>query len=157
MEGIRQYLLSIVAAALISTLAISLIGKKGLYSAIVKLLAGLYLSITVISPWTKLQFADLSAYLNGLELDATDVIAEGEYMASEAVSSIIIKHVEAYILDKASALDLQIEVEITLTDADPPSIHTVIIKGSASPYAKQQLQQIIAEDIGVPKENQSWI
>ena len=35
MEDIRQYLLSIVAAAIVSALAINMIGKKGIYTTVV--------------------------------------------------------------------------------------------------------------------------
>lgn len=157
MDDIRQYLLSVVSAAVISALAINVIGKKGIYASVVKLLAGLFLSITVISPWAKLQIGDLSSYLDNLELDAADVIAKGEYMAADAAGTIIKDQLEAYILDKASAIGIQVKVEVVLTDTDPPVPCSVTISGAASPYAKQRLQQMIADELGIPKENQSWM
>lgn len=157
MDDIRQYLLSVVSAAVISALAINVIGKKGIYASVVKLLAGLFLSITVISPWAKLQIGDLSSYLDNLELDAADVIAKGEYMAADAAGTIIKDQLEAYILDKASAIGIQVKAEVVLTDTDPPVPCSVTISGAASPYAKQRLQQMIADELGIPKENQSWM
>ena len=157
MEDIRQYLLSIVAAAIVSALAINMIGKKGIYTTVVKLLAGLFLSITIISPWTKLQLQDLSSYFSDLELDAEDIVSEGEDMAVSATASIIKEQVTAYILDKASSLGLNLEVEVTMTESSPPVPSAVALKGTASPYAKQHLQQIITDELGIPEENQSWI
>ena len=92
-----------------------------------------------------------------LELDAEDIVSEGEDMAVSATASIIKEQVTAYILDKASSLGLNLEVEVTMTGSSPPVPSAVALKGTASPYAKQRLQQIITDELGIPEENQSWI
>lgn len=156
MEGIRQYLLSVVAASLIAGLVIRIVGKKGAHATVTKLLIGLFLSITVISPWTKLQIGDLSNYLSKLETDASDIVANGEAIAIDDTAAIIKDSLEAYILDKASSLALVIEVDVNLTLTNPPQIDSVEITGAASPYARQRLQQILSEELGIPRECQSW-
>ncbi len=156
MDGIRQYLLSVMTAALISAVAVKLMGTKGIYSATVKLLAGLFLSITIISPLVKMQSLNLNNYFGQLESDASNAVTGGEFLASEAMASIIKDRVSAYILDKASDFDLQLDVEVTLTNSDPPAIDTIMLQGTVSPYARGQIERIIAEDIGVPKERQLW-
>lgn len=157
MQGIRQYLLSIVTASLISALAIAFVGKKGLYSAVTKLLAGLFLSITVIAPWTNLEINDISSYFDSMEFDAVCAVAEGEHMAETATGTIIKEQTEAYILEKASAIGISVEVVVMFADTSPLLPHTVIITGNASPYEKQVLQLYITEKLGIPKERQSWI
>lgn len=156
MDGIRQYLLSVVAAALISSVAVKLISTKGIYSTTVKLLAGIFVSITILSPLVKMRSLSLNNYFSRLENDASDVIEEGESLASEAMASIIKDRVRAYILDKATDLNMQLDVEVLLTDSDPPTIDTIMFQGSASPYAKSQMERFISKDIGVPKERQLW-
>lgn len=47
MESIRQYLLSITAAAVICSLITGIMGKKGTYAAIVRMLCGLFMAITM--------------------------------------------------------------------------------------------------------------
>ena len=157
MGGIKQYLLSVMAAAIISALVITIIGKKGAHAAIVKLLTGLFLAMTVVSPWTKLQINDLSSYLEGISHEADSISSEAIALISEERASIIKKEIEAYILDKAALLELDIKVDVELSGEDPPIPHTVTISGAVSPYAKQRLQSIISDELGVPKEQQSWI
>ncbi len=157
MGGISQYLLSVVAAATVSGIAVSLFGKKGLCASVVKLIAGLYLVMTVISPWTKLRFDNISSYLTDMQSDAAMIVDDGEQMAADAAAAIIKEQVEAYILDKAHSMDLDIELEVTFADEDPLVPSAITIWGAASPYARQQLQKMISEDIGIPKEKQSWM
>lgn len=156
MEAVRQYLLSITAAAIICSIVNRIIGKNGTYGAIVKLISGLFLVITVISPFTNLQITDLTAYMAGLSVDADSAVLDGQQTAKDAVSEIIKAEAEAYILDKAASLELCVEAEVMVSDTDIPQPCAVTLKGSASPYARQRLQQLIANDLGIPEENQAW-
>ena len=157
MEDIRQYLLSVIAASIISALAIRISGKTGAFVSVVKLLAGIFIIITVIAPWTKLKLNDLSSYFSDLQLQASDAAQLGESLAVDAKTSIIRTQIEAYILDKASVLDLNIEDEVIVTGTEPLQPESVTIKGTVSPIGKQRLGQIIADELGIPKEKQLWI
>ena len=156
MEAVRQYLLSVTAAAIVCSIINRVIGKTGTYAAIVKLITGLFLVFTVISPFAKLQITDLPAYMDSLTVDADLVVKDGQQTARDAVREIIKAEAEAYILDKAAALDLTVEAEVIVSDTDIPHPCAVTLKGSASPYAKQRLQQLIANDLGIPEEKQTW-
>ena len=156
MEAVRQYLLSVTAAAIVCSIINRVIGKTGTYAAIVKLITGLFLVFTVISPFAKLQIADLPAYMDSLTVDADLVVKDGQQTARDAVREIIKAEAEAYILDKAAALDLTVEAEVIVSDTDIPQPCAVTLRGSASPYAKQRLQQLIANDLGIPEEKQTW-
>ena len=120
MEDIRQYLLSVVTVSILSAIAIRIIGKNGAFVSIVKLLAGIFVVITVIAPWSKLKFNDLSSYFSDLELQASDAAQLGESLAVDAKASIIRTQIEAYILDKASELELNVEVEVIITETVVP-------------------------------------
>lgn len=157
MEDVRQYLLSVIAAAIISSLVITIVGKKGTHAAVVKLMIGLLLTITVVSPWTKLQIGDLSSYLQEIKLDGDTVTSEALAIIAEEKASIIKEEIEAYILDKAASMELDVTVDVELTGGDPPTPYAVTITGTASPYAKQRLQYIISDELGVPKEQQLWM
>lgn len=156
MEAVRQYLLSVTAAAIVCSIINRVIGKTGTYAAIVKLITGLFLVFTVISPFAKLQITDLPAYMDSLTVDADLVVKDGQQTARDAVREIIKAEAEAYILDKAAALDLTVEAEVIVSDTDIPQPCAVTLRGSASPYAKQRLQQLIANDLGIPEEKQTW-
>ncbi len=157
MEFIKQYLLSITAAAIICSLAISLIGKKGAYAAVIKLICGLFLALTAFSPLTGIQITDFSSYLSDLTNSADSAVFAGQHTANEATATIIKSETEAYILDKASSMGLNIEVEVTVSDTSPPAPVCIRISGTISPYAKQQLRSIISSDLGIPEDKQTWI
>ena len=67
------------------------------------------------------------------------------------MTEIIKQRTQAYILDKAQALNTVLEVEVTLSDDDIPVPLKVRLKGKISPYAKGRLQATIAEDLGIEK------
>lgn len=156
MDTVKSYLLSVIASAIISGIVISIVGKKGTNAAVIKLLAGIFMALTVLSPWTKLEFDSLTEFFSSTEIEAGGVVTEGQQLATETMSSIIKSQVEAYILDKADNLGLKIEAEVSVTGTDPPEPDAVTLKGQASPYAKKRLQQIIADDLGISEEKQLW-
>ena len=156
MDGLRSYILSVVAAAVLCTVVNALIGKKSTNSAVVKMLTGLFMAVTVLSPWVDLNVLDFQLVTGNISDVADAAIAQGEEMAQDALEAIIKQDTEAYILDKAASMALNIEVEVMLGSTNPPLPEKVYLKGSVSPYAKSILCQCIATDLGIPEENQIW-
>ena len=70
------------------------------------------------------------------------------------MADIIKAETEAYILDKASQLNVELSVEVTIDEENIPT--AVTLSGEVSPYARRQLQEIIESDLGIAKENQRW-
>ena len=157
MEAVRQYLLSVTAAAIVCSIINRVIGKTGTYAAIVKLITGLFLVFTVISPFAKLQITDLPAYMDSLTVDADLVVMDGQQAARDAVTEIIKAEAEAYILDKASLYEAELVVDIEMGAGEMPVPESIRIQGSISPYGRMQLQQLLTEEFGIPKEQQIWI
>jgi len=155
-EDIRQYLLTVIAAAILCAVVNTIMENKGTLTAIIKMLTGLFLAVTVLSPLISVQLSDFSAYMQGLDNTADEAVSRGEEMAQDAAAAIIIEKTEAYILDKAASLELDIEVEVRLGSANPLIPDTVYLRGSVSPYAKKRLCQFITDDLGIPEENQIW-
>lgn len=156
MGGIREYLLSVIAAAVVCSILSAILPEKSTYSGILKLLAGLFMTITVISPIVKLEFRDINHYIDGLTVDGQAVAQEGEWMAREEAGAQIKKGLEAYILDKANSLKLNMTVEIVLNEEGDLRPNQVLLKGAVSPYAKSVLSRYIANDLGIPEEQQKW-
>lgn len=157
MDGIRAYLLSVCAAAVICGIVTRLVGEKGTQGAVVKMIAGVFLAFTVIRPIADVRLDSLSDWTADFSYDASLAAAAGEDLTREVLAAGIKKRSEAYILDKADALNVSLTVEVTLTEADIPVPCSVRLTGKVSPYAKGQLQTIIAEDLGIDKEHQVWI
>lgn len=157
MDGIREYILCITAAALVCSALKLLMGEKGTMAAMVKLLCGLFLCITAVRPLIRLEIGDLSGYVQSFGVDASLAASEGEAAAAKAFSAIIKSETEAYILDKAESVEAAVTVEVTLSGDDPPLPCAVTITGACSPYAKTALRTFIEQDIGIPREAQTWI
>lgn len=156
MESVRAYLISVVSAAIVSALIIQIVGNKGTYSAIIKLLTGLFLSITVMSPFLKINVNDLDSYFESVQTDASNAVYDGTMAAKNKLIEIIKDNTEAYILDKAESMGLSINVSVSITEAPAPEPKSVIIEGTASPTARLRLQEMIEEDLAIPKEYQLW-
>jgi hypothetical protein len=60
-------------------------------------------------------------------------------------------------MDKARSYGAEIQVEITLSQEDPPVPKGCTITGEISPFVKQQLQKVLTNELMIPEENQRWI
>lgn len=157
MDSIRQYLLSLVVSAIICAIAKSVTSEKTFTGGITRLIAGIIMTLTVLSPVMTINIADLSILTTDLTDEAAAAAAAGKEMASSEMNSIIIQQTQAYILDKAADFGAALEVEVLMPQDSSSLPIGVILNGNVSPYAKTQLQRIIAEDIQITKENQQWI
>ena len=77
-------------------------------------------------------------------------------MTRRAMSGRIKAQTEAYILDKAAALEVTLLVEVEMSDEPIPVPCGVRLAGDVSPHAKNKLSGIITEDLGIEKERQQW-
>ena len=156
MENIRSYLLGVVAAAILCGIVTRLLGQKGTQGTMAKLMAGLFLAFTVIRPMANISLDDLTDFADRYADAGQQAALEGELLTKEALASSIKTQTEAYILDKAAALSLDLKVEVTVSGEGIPTPTAVRVSGKASPYAKRRLQSIITEDLGIDKECQTW-
>ena len=156
MDGIRAYILSVTAAGIICGIVNALLGEKGTYSGSGKMLAGIFMAVVVVRPLAHIQISNLDDFLGSLTQDADAVTASGKNLAQEEIADIIKEEVEAYILDKAASQHVELSVEVMVELGDVPELSSVRLSGNVSPYAKQQLTQLIEEDLGIAKENQIW-
>lgn len=157
MDSIRAYLLSVIAAALICGIINRLLDGKGANGTVTKLITGLFMAFTLISPVLDLRFDAVTDFTAAYTRDADAAVAAGESMTKEALHGIIKSRTEAYILDKAAALNAALTVEVTLSDDDIPTPVAARLTGSIAPYAKTRLQSILEDDLGIDKEHQTWI
>lgn len=154
MNDAAQYILSVTAAAVLTAIVHVLAGS-GTMGALVKLLGGLFMALTVLSPLVRLELPDLGDWLAVYAADGEDAAAAGEAMAKEASNAIIKEELEAYIMDKAALYGASLEVEVSLDEGGIPV--SVTLTGAVSPYARTRLTQTIREDLGVGEEAQQWI
>lgn len=156
MDEIRTYILRIVAAALLCGICQSFIDGKSAISAAVRVVTGLLLAITVLSPVVDLKIEDFTGYLNGLQADTNEIVTHGEEVGQMECARIITEQCETYILDKAAGLDLTLQVEVQLASDKSLQPESITLQGAVSPYAKSVLAEYITESLGIPEDKQSW-
>lgn len=153
MRQLGEYVVTLTAAALICSILLSLMGD-GAMKAIIRLFCGIFLTVTAISPLTKLEVPDLTNLFGEYSQAGTAAVAMGTDLAGKAEMMIIKDQVEAYILDKATGLGLEVQTEVTLSEEGVPE--SVRIWPEPTAEGKEQLSRILAEDLGIPKESQQW-
>ena len=156
MEWGRQYLLSVTAAAILCAIVKGLTDKKGSPAALIKLICGIFLAITVLAPWTSINLSGLTDYMKSFTIDADAAAAEGADYAREETAAIIKSQTEAYILDKALSMGANLQVSVTLSEDTLPVPCAVTISGNISPYAKERLTLYIMDDLNIPEAQQTW-
>ena len=157
MEDIHQYLISVTAAAIVCAVAKSVSEEKTVAGSMVRLIAGIVMTVTVLSPVVSLSLEELPEFSAALNTGADTAVAEGKKMAEMEINAIITEQVRAYILDKATDLGADVDVEVLMPADGSNQPEGVVLYGNVSPYAKSQLQRFIAEEFLIPKEDQQWI
>lgn len=156
MEAIKQYLLSITSAAILSACVCAFF-LKGTSERLIRTLCGIFTSLVVLQPLVGIHLPDLDRYFASFSTSASIVVEEGELLANEAQSKVIKQQTEAYISDKATALACSLDITVSLSDESPFQPVSVRLEGDVSPYAKSHLASYMEEQLGIPKEAQRWI
>lgn len=153
MDAIRNYLISITAAAMIAGIVTGITKKSGSISSIIRLLAGLFMTVTILHPILDIRISKLQIYLEQLSFDADHAADIGKKAAEDEIKQRIAEKACAYILEKANDLGADLQVKVMLHDLAPCAVR---ISGPVSPYAKQQLSNYITTNLGISLEDQQW-
>lgn len=155
MESLRSYILGVVCAAIICSLLQRLV-HSGSASPIVKMLSGIVMTLCVMGPLISLELGSVNDLISSYAYDAQQAVNIGVEQSKEQLKNSITEATRTYILDKAKAMGADIAVTVVLTDDEVPVPWKVEVTGSISPYARNELQQIMEDDLGISKENQIW-
>lgn len=156
MDNVRQYIFSVIAAALICSIVNGWITGKGAYASVIKVVCGLFLTITIVSPLTNIEISDPEAYFDRLSQEAEAVSADGQLAAKRERTAQIKQNLENIVLEKAKSMMMQIHADITLDDEGMVPIK-ITLTGTASPYSKRILTQFIQDNLGIAEEDQTWM
>ncbi|MBE6925294.1 MAG: hypothetical protein E7461_00480 [Ruminococcaceae bacterium] len=157
MEGLRTYILSVVASAVICSGLRALFGEKGSTASLLRTICGIYMAFVLVSPLRNVDFSIYSDYFTGFMEEAQTAVLDGENVALKELRERIKEETESYILDKAVSLGADVSVEVSLAGSTPPAPNKITIKGAVSPYVKKVLSRYIKEQLGIPEEAQIWI
>lgn len=157
MEALRQYAFSVIGGAMICGVLLGMV-PKGATQEILKLLCGVFLSVSILSP---IAGTRLDSFLDDLMTDprqeAREAAAVGEFYSRNLLAQCIKEASEEYILDKAAAMDAALTASVTVSEDAIPVPVAVTLSGQISPAGKERLGLLICEGLGISKENQRWI
>lgn len=157
MTDFKAYLIRLTAAAILASVVQRLAPSGGAGRA-ARLGAGFLVLLTAFAPIVSINTAEAAEHLaiQGYSdpLNTEDFASATNTLLTELIT----EEAEAYILDKAQALSLDITAEVTAQIQDTyPVPWTVTIRGSPTAAQKAALTENIAEELGIPEERQEWL
>ena len=155
MEGVKAYLLSILATAIICGFVNRIVRNRA-NGAVVRMASGIIMLLIVIQPLRDVEIINWKGFYFDMEEQISEIQEKGESEREKAVSQIIKEKTTAYIVKQAQSFHANISVDVILSDNSMPVPEYVRISGEVAPYAKQQLINIIERELGVARENQLW-
>lgn len=154
MDGLREYLIGVVAAALLSGV-ITRLSRNRASGEIIRMLCGVFMTIVLIQPIAGKKALLWDYTLPDIARQAEAVSRQGAAAADESRREFIKRRTEAYIINRAATMEAEIQADASLDDNCVPV--SVRITGRISPLYRSRLTQIIASELGIPKERQEWI
>ena len=150
MSWISAYLMRLICAAILCALVGAVDGGS---PGLRRLLAGIFLPLTALSPLAELELPELDP--ERFFADARAAVRDGTEQADEMQADIITDGCEAYIWNKAAAMGLELTIRLELDGEHLPCM--VELTGQASPLERQKLTAELVRELGLGKENVIWI
>ena len=152
MDGIRQWLLGVLAAAMALSLLYALL-PKGAVRGAARATGGLILLLVVLGPLAGLELSDLALRYEDL---SRDMERQAEAYRQEGQAQLelgIQQRTAAYISEKAASLgiDCRVQVEVRTEDGLP-----LPYGASLDVERDQVLSDYMAQELGIPASRQSW-
>ena len=155
-EALQTYLLRLIATALLTALATA-VTPEGRVRRVVGFAGGLLLAITLLRPVGTVDFDAMARAISRIEMEYSENVT-GVRAASTQVQAVIIsQRTEAYILSKAEAMGLALQVQVeTQMDGLYPYPWAVTLTGQATAQEKEVLERYIEENLAIPAQRQTW-
>ena len=152
MDFIRQWLLGVVACAMLVSVAGQLCPEGGVRQ-IARFTGGLLLLCAMLRPLTTVELPDGlwgSGYREAVAALELELGAEREKALVDGIAA----ELQAYIEDKADSLGADVYAEVSMeARGGMPEVSRVTLRGAYS----AALAESIAAELGVTKEKQIWI
>ena len=153
MSFLRQWLLGITAAALAVALAQALT-PEGTVKKLLRLTGGLVLLLAVVRP-----LKGLAPEAMPRPGDLAPSTETAETAGEEVMKTLIAQKVGAYIVDKGSALGCPCTAQVTVAEdgsgwAVPWSVE---VRGQWTAQEKKELSRLIARELNIPEERQTFL
>lgn len=149
-------MLSVICAALVCGILTDMSAKTS-FEKLIRLLCSVFLAVTVVYPLIRYRFPGWNTDMSIFQPGDEDAVAQGEKIYFQSIASIIRTETEAYILKEAKSIGADLTVAVELDAGNPPAPESVTIRGNFEASVETTLSQLIADELGIPKEHQTWI
>lgn len=154
---VRQWLLGVACTALILAVADSL-APDGSVKRVCRLAGGLALLLAAVSPLLRLEVGALNEALERYRAQVQSYEETLEEQNNLFYQTIIEESAAAYIVDKAKELGIFCQAEVTFSyDEDGvPCPWEVTARGDWTDEARETLERLLENDLGVPAQRQHY-
>ena len=150
---LRTWLLGLTVSAMALSLAESLVAQEGI-RRVLRLAGGVLLVIVVVSPLMEVDLSDWDFSLADYSRQVAELEADYAGRQQAQLAASIEAELATYIWDKARQMGLAVEAEVTVAvledGTEEPREATDTVPNS------EALSDLIAEDLGIPREKQNW-
>ena len=150
--AVGKYLLQIIAAAVLCSMAGSLCAKSHFASA-VRMLTGIIMLLSILQPVFSFRIDNWRFELEDLAALRDEIVSEGSMQAEAFAAGIISEKINAYVEDKATEFGADLQAETIVSDGVPMKIN---LYGAASAYARTQISSWIEKEIGIESGDVNW-
>lgn len=156
-DAVRQYLLSVVAMAMLAGVLLALVPKGAVHRSL-SFLCGLAMILVALGPLARINVDALAQAMSRARMQAEEATWGVTIDNTQWVADIIKRDAEAYIWDRAEGLGLRPEaVEVTVNvDGAYPYPYSAAITAHADPSRQKQLEEILEAELAIPAERQEW-
>lgn len=158
MGAVRGWLLGLIGVSLVCALADALM-PKGAVRRVGKLVCGLALILTVLTPLVKLNLDAGQRWLEGCLAEAEQREMELEQAVDNQMKIIIERDCAAYIVDKAAQWNVSCSAAVECERSEEGLYLPVRaeITGRFSEEERVWLAEAIAQDLGIPAQAQFYM
>lgn len=153
MEQLSVFIISLAAAALLISLAETVVSQKAIKS-VVRLCGGVIMALLLLSPLRSLSFAKLGEEVKGISFMAELRQEELQTLYEDSMEQGIQGELTTYIWDKAQAMGLDLTVSVATRMGSMGEVvpDRVSLVGTYSEAFSRWLE----EELGVDKAHQKW-
>lgn len=153
----KTWIFGMFAASFLTALATAL-APKGPARRAASFAGGLLIILAALSPVAKVTAQDIASAISKYRFKAEAIRTGIDIGSTDIMEAIIQEQTEAYILDKAQELGLELEVTVSTTRAEDgwPYPSSVELSGSFTESGREKLSKIMETELALGPDSQEW-
>ena len=143
----------VVCGVVLCGIALSLF-PEGRMKSMLHMACGLFLTVLLLTAISGVKLPEFEEFGGEFYEQAQAAAAAGEDYTRQQYRELIKQRLEAYILDIAHRKDCVLTVHVEV-DGDGRPV-SAVLQGNIPEEKRRELEEVIAEELGIAKEDQQW-